>query len=95
MTSKEALENWYNTQSPQTKAYEYEHHYLLIKKDLEILEILKPYLKKVLEINEDGTEVFFKAIRYYNGYTEDINGNWNETEQIKKNKKIKGWLEND
>ena len=41
MTSKEALENWYNTQSPRTKAYEYEHHYRLIKKDLEILDILK------------------------------------------------------
>lgn len=62
------------------------------KKQLEILEILKPFLKKVLEINEDGTEVFFKAVRYFNGYIEDINGNWNETEQIKKNKKLKEWL---
>ena len=44
MTSKEALENWYNTQSPRTKAYEYELHYRLIKKDLEILEILKSHL---------------------------------------------------
>lgn len=32
MRSIEALENWYNTQSPRTKAYEYEHHYRLIKK---------------------------------------------------------------
>ncbi len=45
MTSKEALENWYNTESPRTKAYEYEQHYRLIKKDLEVLEILKKYYK--------------------------------------------------
>ena len=38
MESKEALENWYNTQSPSTKAYEYELHYRLIKKDLDRLE---------------------------------------------------------
>lgn len=44
MTSKEALENWYNTESPRTKAYEYEQHYRLIKKDLEILEILKKHI---------------------------------------------------
>ena len=51
MTSKEALENWYNTQSPRTKAYEYELHYRLIKKDLEVLEHLKQlfYGIKVLE----------------------------------------------
>lgn len=44
MRSIEALENWYNTQSPKTKAYEYERHYRIIKKDLEVLEILKEYL---------------------------------------------------
>jgi len=33
MKSLEALENWYNTQNPKTKAYEYEHHYRLIKKE--------------------------------------------------------------
>lgn len=43
MTSKEALENWYNTESPRTKAYEYEQHYRLIKKDLEILEIIRTH----------------------------------------------------
>lgn len=48
MNSKEALDNWYNTESPRTKAYEYELHYRLIKKDLEILEILK-YLISHLE----------------------------------------------
>lgn len=32
MNSKEALENWYNTESPATKAYEYELHYRIIKK---------------------------------------------------------------
>lgn len=45
MKSKEALENWYNTESPRTKAYEYELHYRIIKKDLELLEILKPMLE--------------------------------------------------
>lgn len=43
MTSKEALENWYNTESPRTKAYEYEQHYRLIKKDLEVLEIIRTH----------------------------------------------------
>lgn len=41
MKSLEALENWYNTQSPKTKAYEYEHHYRLIKKDLEQFEVIQ------------------------------------------------------
>lgn len=45
MKSKEALENWYNTDSLNTKAYEYELHYRLIKRDLEILEIIKQRLK--------------------------------------------------
>lgn len=43
MNSKEALDNWYNTESPRTKAYEYELHYRLIKKDLEILEFIKTH----------------------------------------------------
>ena len=51
MTSREALENWYNTESPRIKAYEYEQHYRLIKKDLEILEILKKYIR-VNELKE-------------------------------------------
>lgn len=51
MTSKEALDNWYNTQSPRTKAYEYELHYRLIKKDLKVLEILK---KLEWEVYENG-----------------------------------------
>lgn len=41
MKSLEALENWYNTESPRTKAYEYEQHYRLIKKDLELLQQYK------------------------------------------------------
>lgn len=31
MRSKEVLENWYNTESPATKAYEYELHYRIIR----------------------------------------------------------------
>ena len=99
MTSKEKLERIENFiwGSPITKEYSEKLNAYVkeIQKDLEILEILKPFLKEVLEINEDGTEVFFKAIRYFNGYIEDINGNWNETEQIKKNKKVKEWLNNE
>ena len=81
MTSKEALENWYNTQSPRTKAYEYEHHYRLIKKDLEILEILKEFLKDA----DTGT-----------GWIE-ININpehdiLDSEEHKEKQKKIKEWL---
>ena len=30
----ECLENWYNTQSPKTKMYEYELHYRIIKQAL-------------------------------------------------------------
>lgn len=57
MTSKEALENWYNTESPNTKAYEYEHHYRLIKKDLEMLEILKTLIE-IIPNNTNDTNRF-------------------------------------
>lgn len=40
MTSREALEKWFNTISTQDKI-RWEENYKLINKDLEILEILK------------------------------------------------------
>ena len=79
MTSKEALENWYNTDSLRTKAYEYELHYRLIKKDLEVLEHLKQlfYGIKVLEAIGIKTTDMYDLIK---------NGDDNL---------IKEWLEND
>ena len=40
MTSKEALESWFNVISTNDKI-RWEEHYKVIKKDLEVLEILK------------------------------------------------------
>ena len=42
MTSKEALESWFNVISTNDKI-RWEEHYKVIKKDLEVLEILKNY----------------------------------------------------
>ena len=42
MKSKEALESWFNVISTNDKI-RWEEHYKVIKKDLEILEILKNY----------------------------------------------------
>lgn len=42
MISKEALESWFNVISTNDKI-RWEEHYKVIKKDLEILEILKNY----------------------------------------------------
>lgn len=96
LKTQEQYDDWFNGEAKQ-KSIEFTKKYgspvAIIKKDLEVLEILKPFLKNVLEINEDGTEVSFKAVRYFSCYVQDINGNWNETEQIKKNKKVKEWLD--
>lgn len=64
MESLEALENWYNTQSPKTKAYEYEHHYRLIKKDLEVLEQLKEILSMDYLVRVYGYEMAKKLQTY-------------------------------
>lgn len=44
MTSKEALEKWYETISVNDKI-RWGDNYLSIKKDLEVLEILKKHIK--------------------------------------------------
>lgn len=41
MNGLEALENWYNTEHP--KPVEYCHHYNIIKKELEVLDIIKKH----------------------------------------------------
>ena len=45
MTSKEALESWFNVISTNDKI-RWEEHYKVIKKDLEVLEILKKHHNK-------------------------------------------------
>lgn len=80
MRSKEVLENWYNTESTATKAYEYELHYRIIKKDLEILEILKR-IDWLVYNNGDKND--------FNWYI-DINKSMKITEE--EAEKIKGWL---
>ena len=52
MTSKEALESWFNVISTNDKI-RWEEHYKVIKKDLEVLEILKDNL-----FEEKGTGRF-------------------------------------
>ena len=79
MTSKEALENWYNTQSPRTKAYEYELHYRLIKKDLEVLEHLKQLFYGIKVLEAIGVK-----------YTDMYNLIKNSDDNL-----IKEWLENE
>lgn len=66
MTSKEALENWYNTESPATKAYEYELHYRIIKKDLEKLEKLEKALKIIITRYVDLQCLFCSGYKEYN-----------------------------
>lgn len=43
MTSEEALESWFNVISTNDKI-RWEEHYKVIKKDLEVLKILKDHL---------------------------------------------------
>ena len=63
MKSLEALENWYNTESPNTKAYEYEHHYRLIKNDLEQYEKLKQTIKQKKEDAEIKLKITFREMK--------------------------------
>lgn len=52
------LENWYNTQSPRIKMYEYELHYRVIKQAL----IQAEHDKKLLKIYEQENENLFNNI---------------------------------
>ena len=104
MKSLEALENWYNTEGPRTKAYEYEHHYRLIKKDLELLEKykrvmcepIKDIMKKleILDILKNIIVVvpntkYTSGPKYYITLRQDVIFDY-ETQNI-----IKEWLNND
>lgn len=82
--------------------WEVETKYLIedlekIQKDLEILEILKPYLKQVMHIEETGGgfAISFKPITFYIAKVMDLDFNFNDTENIKNIRKVKEWLEND
>lgn len=59
MTSKEALESWFNVISTNDKI-RWEEHYKVIKKDLEVLEILKKhYDKNSLSVSLDNFISFY------------------------------------
>lgn len=85
MTSKEALESWFNVISTNDKI-RWEEHYKVIKKDLEVLDIIKRSIysreshKYVLNEKLKGQK-FMNVSLYISGDT-DFN-------------KIKDWLEND
>lgn len=65
-----------------------------VEKDLEVLEILKPYLKQALEITEyEGEiELRFKPIAFGFGKIMSLDFNFNDTPQIKNIQKVKEWL---
>lgn len=85
MTSKEALESWFNVISTNEKI-RWEEHYKVIKKDLEVLNIIKRSIysreshKYVLNEKLKGQK-FMNVSLYISGDT-DYN-------------KVKEWLENE
>lgn len=94
MTSKEIIKDllemcdedeWYETETKFLKP-----SLETILKDLEILEILKPYLKETVEIKKDShlLSMRFKAVEFV---TWDMATN----EDATKIKIIERWLEND
>lgn len=69
MTSKEALESWFNVISTNDKI-RWEEHYKVIKKDLEVLEILKNVFnyKSIQQfIDSMSKEQWLKIKEWYNG----------------------------
>lgn len=91
MNSKEALDNWYNTESPRTKAYEYELHYRLIKKDLEMLENIK--LKTLLFYSDRK-----RIAKEYEKWCKDNNALVSDTTNMVTwmlGIKMKEWLDNE
>lgn len=78
MTSKEALESWFNVISTNDKI-RWEGHYKVIKKDLEILEILKNYSDFYTCRDTYGQSCLYIVIH----------------EDVKNYTIIKDWLEND
>ena len=85
MTSKEALESWFNVISTNDKI-RWEEHYKVIKKDLEVLDIIKRSIysreshKYVLNEKLKGQK-FMNISLYISGDT-DYN-------------KVKEWLDHD
>lgn len=69
MNSKEALESWFNVISTNDKI-RWEEHYKVIKKDLEVLEILKNVFnyKSIQQfIDSMSKEQWLKIKEWYNG----------------------------
>ena len=66
-----------------------------IKNELEISDMLKPFLKETLSINEYGSrkEMRFKPICFGFAKIMDIDGNFHDTKSIEKCRKIKDWIE--
>ena len=85
MTSEEALESWFNVISTNDKI-RWEEHYKVIKKDLEVLDIIKRsiYSKEIHKyvMNEKLKGQKFMSIGLSVRGDDDIN-------------KIKEWLDND
>lgn len=79
MTSKEALESWFSVISTQDKI-RWEEHYKVIKKDLEILEIIKKYLVRTFDYPE-GSDYFCLELHKFVYEKEGM--------------KFKEWLENE
>lgn len=78
MNSKEALESWFNVISTNDKI-RWEEHYKVIKKDLEVLEILKKYSDYYTCRDTYGQSCLYIVIH----------------DDIKEYTIIKEWLEND
>lgn len=87
MTSKEALESWFNAISTNDKI-RWEEHYKVIKKDLEVLEILKK--KMIIDTDYYDSDVGCEEFEYiaYNGQPLNI-------ENKEEYDLIKEWLENE
>ena len=94
MTSKEALEKWFNTISTQDKI-RWEENYKLINKDLEVLEIIKNH---ILKVGSDISGIYLK--KHYNGlnepyYTIEIKDGINKLVSTEEYSKLKEWYENE
>ena len=94
MNSKEALESWFSVISTQDKI-RWEEHYKVIKKDLEVLEIIKNH---ILNVGIDISGVYLK--KHYNGlnepyYTIEIKEGIKKIVSTEEFNKLKEWLSNE
>ena len=68
-----------------------------LEKKLEVLEILKPYLRKVLTINESisGIDMHFLPTTFIIAKVMELDFNFKDTQEIENIRKVKEWLGND